>query len=166
MKLLFMVKYLFYTLLFIYTIPSYSATTALFNDPKADQVFITLTGTGMSMNLADYIKLKPSDFKRLTGQKLTLKETIAFKINQKQIKKTIRKDGTVDLSAFHKKNREQSKWHWGGFFLGMLFPIGLIIALSINDEKRKDRIRSSLFGMAAVLLIALLVGLLIGPIGI
>ena len=161
-----MVKYLFFILLFICTIPSYAATTPSFNDPKADQVFVALTGPGMSMKLSDYIQLKSSDFKRLRGQKLTWKETMAFAITKRQVKKAQRKNSAPNTIVYQKKAKERFKWHWGGFFLGMLFPFGLIIALSINDEKRKDRIRTSLFGMAAVLLIALLVGILIGPIGI
>jgi len=118
-----MVKYVLSTLLVICAVHSYSAITISYKDPKADQVFIMLTGRSISMNLVDYIKLKLSDFKRLTGRKLTLKETIAFKVTQKQIKKTIRKDGTIDLQTFYKQSREPFKWHWRGFFLGLLLQL-------------------------------------------
>ncbi len=161
MKIFFMVKYFFFTLLFICTVPSYSATTSSFNDPKADQVFIALTGTGMSMTLSDYIQLKPSDFKRLRGQKLTWKEMMAFAITKRQVKKALRKNSTPDTVVYQEKTKEPFKWHWGGFFLGMLVPIGFIVTLFIKDEKRKNRIISALFGMAIVLLIGFLIGVII-----
>src|SRR5688572_1801176 len=145
----------------ICTTYSYSTITFPLNDPQANHIFLTVAGTDISINLADYIKLKPSDFKKLTGHKLTWKDIIIFKIAQKEIKKTIRKDGTVDMVAFYKKTKEPFKWHWGGFFLGMLVPIGFIVTLFIKDEKRKNRITSSLFGMAVALSIGLLIALMI-----
>ena len=140
-------KYFLFPLLLIGTNHLYSATTIVFKDPQADQVFITLTGTSISMNLIDYIQLKPLDFKTLTGHKLTFKETIALKITQKRIKKTIRKDGTVDVLAFDKQAKEPFKWHWGGFFLGLLLPIlGMVIAAFIKDDQRKNRTTSACIG--------------------
>lgn len=146
----------------------YSYSTSVYSsiELKAKQVSIVIPGTNERINLVDYVKLKASQLKKLTGKKLTLKERIVFKINQKQLKKTIRKDGSIDMDAYKKAAEEPFKWHWGGFFLGMLFPIGFIITLCIKDEKRKNRIRSSLFGIATVLLISLLIGILIAPIGI
>jgi hypothetical protein len=133
---------------------------------KADQVFIPVYKPDLKISLNDYINLSPADYKKITGRKLKLKEIILLKISQRQVKKYIRNKGNINLSVFEKKPKEKFKWHWGGFFLGMLFPTGFIITLCIKDEKRKDRVTSSLFGMAAILLIALLVGILIGPIGI
>ena len=124
-----------------------SAITIPLKDPQADQIFITLTGMSVVMNMEDYIQLKPSDLKKLTGHQLTLKERIVLKITQRQIKKTIRKDGTVDLLAFHEKAKEPFKWHWGGFFLGVLLPVlGLIITAFFKDDQRKNRITSAAIG--------------------
>jgi len=146
-----MLKNFLFALFLICTINSNSAITIPFKDPKADQVFITLIGTGMSTNVANYIKLKPSDFKKLTGHKLTLKETIVFKITQKRIKKTIRKDGSVDLLAFNNQAKEPFKFNWGGFFLGLLLPVlGLIITAFFKDDQRKNRITSAAIGTAIV----------------
>ena len=133
---------------------------------KADQVFIPVYKSDLKISLNDYINLSPADYKKLTGRKLKLKEIILLKISQRQIKKHIRNNNNINLSVFEKNPKEQFKWHWGGFFLGMLFPIGFIIAVCIKDEKRKDRTRSALFGMVTILLIALLIGILIGPISI
>jgi len=148
-----MSKYFLSILFLICTAHSYSAVTIPFKDPKADQVFITLTGTGMSLSLIDYIQLKPLDFKRLTGHKLTLKETIVFKITQRRIKKTIRKDGSVDVFAFNNQAKEPFKWNWGGFFLGLLLPIlGLILTAFFKDDQRKNRITSAAIGTLIVCL--------------
>ena len=76
------------------------------SEPKVDQVVLQIPGTEIQISLADYIKMKPSDFTNLTGKKLNLKETIAFKITQKRIKKTIRKDGTIDMEAYQKASKE------------------------------------------------------------
>jgi hypothetical protein len=132
---------------------------------KTDEVFIPVHKSDLKISLNDYVNLSPAEYKKLTGRKLKLKEIILLKISQRQIKKQIR-NNYINSSGFEKKPKGQFKWHWGGFFLGMLFPIGFIIALSINDEKRKDRITSSLFGLATASLIAIFIGILIGPIGI
>ena len=95
----------------------------------------------------DYILLKPSDYKKLTGHKLNWKEAIGFRSAQKQIKRTIQKDGTVNMLALEKKAKERYKWHWGGFFLGLLLPIiGMIISAFIKDDKRKNRTNSAAIG--------------------
>jgi hypothetical protein len=99
------------------------------------------------------VRLKPSDLRRLTGKKLNLKETIVFKGTQKQIKKTIRKDGTINMAAYQKAAKEPFKWHWGGFFLGLLVPIGFIITLFFKDKNKKNRTNSALYGMLLVLAI-------------
>jgi hypothetical protein len=143
-----------YSLLFFFLVGSFhshSANLGSFKALKADDVFITLPGTSIILSLADYVKLKPADIKKLSGQRLTLKETISFKITQRQIKKTIRKDGTVDLLAFYKKSGKPFKWHWGGFFLGLLLPIvGLVIAALIKDDKKRDRANSAAIGTLVV----------------
>jgi hypothetical protein len=142
-----MPKHFLCFLLLTGTLYSYSSTIISLKEPKAYDVFFTLPGTSISLSLADYTKLKPSDFRVLTGKKLTLKETISFKITQRQINKTIKKDGTVDLLAFHKKSSKPFKWHWGGFFLGLLLPIvGLLLAALIKDDKKKDRANSAAIG--------------------
>jgi hypothetical protein len=140
-------KIIFALLTLILTFSSYSTTIRSFTNPKAEEVLIQIPCTKIQMTLADYVKLKPSGYKNLTGKKLNLKETIVFKITQKKIKKTIRKDGTIDMDAYHKAAEEPFKWNWGGFFLGLLLPIvGLIITAFFKDDQRKNRIDSAAIG--------------------
>lgn len=99
-------KIAFILLSLILTFYCYSTSIRSFTEPKADQVLIQIPGTQIQMTLADYVRLEPSDLRSLTGKKLNLKETIVFKINQKRIKKTIRKDGTIDMAAYEKVAKE------------------------------------------------------------
>ncbi|GEM_PF-4536355 len=45
----------------------------------------------------------------------------------------------------------------GGFFLGMLVPIGLLIALLIKDEKRKNRITTAIISTLIISVVGLMV---------
>ena len=138
----------------------YSHATSIYPQEEifADQIYFHLPGTGIPISLADYVKLKPSDFKRLTGEKPKLKEIIALKITQRQIKKTIRKDGTVDVLSFQQKSKQHFKWHLGGFFLGLLLPVlGLIIAAFIKDDLRKNRIDSAAIGTCVLAIIFIVI---------
>ena len=142
-----MLKYFLLTLLIVCTVYSYSATTSSFKVFQSDPVFINLAGTHISFNLVEYMRLKPSDFTKLAGHKLTWMETIAFKITQRRIKKVIRKDASNDMSAYIKHEKKSFRWHWGGFFLGLLLPVlGLIITAFFKDAQRKNRIDSAAIG--------------------
>jgi hypothetical protein len=157
-----MKKYFF--LIFILLATTYSYATKKFSgsDPKTEQLFILLPGTDIHISLADYLKLKPSDFKKLTGEKLKLIDVIYLKINQKRLKKAIRKDGSIDALALERIAKEPFKWHWGGFFLGLLLPVaGLIITFFIKDEHRKNRILSATIGTSFALSIGLLIAVII-----
>jgi|SRR5688572_14233490 len=158
MKPLFMFKYFLFTSFLISIIHSSSATTLSFKETKKDDVFITLPGTGISLSITDYIKLKPSDFKKLKGQKLTLKELIAFKMTQKKIKKAVRKDGTVDIVELQQKPKERFKWHWGGFFLGLFLPvIGIVISLFIKDDEKRNKMTSASISTLAVMTVGMII---------
>jgi hypothetical protein len=76
----------------------------------------------------------------LKAKKLNWKERIILKKIQKKTRKN-----------------EKFKWHWGGFFLGILVPIGLIITLFIKDEKRKSRILTAFISTIITLLAVVLV---------
>ena len=135
------------------TFNSYSLSNLPLNDPQASQILVPLIGTDIKICLTDYMKLSPYTYKKLTGERLKWKEAITLKMTQKQLKKTIRKDGTIDMAAYQKAAKEPFKWHWGGFLLGLLVPIGFIITLFFKDKNRKNRINSAVYGMLLVLAI-------------
>lgn len=152
-------------LISVSSVNSYSFSNVLNNDPQASQIFVPLPRTEIKMCLTDYVKLSTHKYKELTGKKLKWKEAIALKSTQRQIKKIIRKDGSIDILAYNKVPKEPFKFHWGGFLLGLLVPIGFIITLFFKDKNKRNRTNSALFGMllvlaigATVLVMALLAG--------
>lgn len=139
-----MFKYFLSTLFLIHTIHSYPAIVISPKEP-AKHVILGWEQKDLNTDLSNYKRIKPSDFEKLTGHKLTLKEKIVFKISQWQLKKSRRRDGANDI--FRKNPKEPFKWHWGGFFLGLLLPIvGLIITAFFKDDQRKNRITSAAIG--------------------
>ena len=132
-----------------------SFSTIPFSEPS--NIYLTLPQTSTNLSVSEFLKFKPSDYKKLTGKRLTLKESIVLKIVQKRIKKSLKKDGTIDTLTFNKDKRP-FKWHWGGFFLSLLLPfVGLLIAgLIKKDDKKWDRINSAAIGTAIISLVIII----------
>lgn len=126
-------------------------------EPNAREVMIPLMYSDQNISLADFVKLTPSGYKALTGKKIGFKHGVELKVTQKQLKKAIRKDGTVDVQELQKAAAEPFKFHLGGFALGFLLGLlGVIIALFFKDANRKSRITSSLIGLGVVVILVLL----------
>jgi len=107
------------------------------------------------------LKLKPSDIRRLTDEKITLKEVITLKFIQAKIKTAIRKDRTVDKLTLYEKDKKPFKWHWGGFFLGLLLPfgVGIIISALKKNKRKSDRVTSAAIGTAIISLVIIIIWL-------
>lgn len=88
---------------------------------------------------------------------MNLKEKVSLKIFQRHLKKSINKDGTVNIEKFKKLDDNVKKfnigWYLLGFFLGV---IGLIIVLFIKDENRKARIKWTATGWLTAILFVLI----------
>lgn len=115
-------------------------------DPDAKKVMLLLPGTSQAISLADFTSLTPGQYKALTGKKLSLKEKIGLKIIQRQVGKTIQRDGTVNTEKLKKKFGffDRWSWHWGGAALGLLVVLGPIIALFFRDDYKWDRFWSAM----------------------
>lgn len=119
----------------------------------------TVTGwflkEGQCMAVKDFLMLTPRKIKERTGEKLSLKERLALRYVQFQIKRDMKKgvspaDGTFNLDD------EDRKFHIGGFLLGLLVPlIGYPISLLFKNRNVR---RSALigFGVQIVILLILL----------
>jgi len=154
----------FFLLVFILLFINYSKAAMPIPDSpiEIDQVFIPIDNSGLKINLRKYIKMTPADYRKLTGTKLKLKEILVLKIAQRQMKRHIRNDGTINFNRLQQPFKNPPKIHWGGFFLGFfLLPIGVLIALLIKDDKRKGRVIYSIVGMFAVISIGLFIGMMI-----
>ena len=151
-------KALFVLLIITYTQFGYSAT----QHPGINEFeIIFLPGTNSHLTIDEFLKLNPSDIKRLTGKKLTLKEVFALKFTQAKIKTAIRKNKTIDKLTFYNKDKKPFKWHWGGFFLGLLLPfgVGIIISALIKNERKSDRVTSAAIGTAIISLAIIIIWL-------
>jgi hypothetical protein len=136
---------------------SLKASVIVANKVYPGSIMLPLYNSGKMISLDDFMKLKPSGYKKLTGKRMNLKEIICLKIVQHHLKNTINNDGTVNLQKLA-DDETDSMWNnldWValGFFLG---PIGLLIAVIINDSKRHQRIQWTAVGVGFLCLAFLL----------
>lgn len=141
-------------LLFLSSLLIYAADAAVLpsENPDAKSIKVALPWSDKTISLAELATLTPKQYKVLTGKKLTLAEKIQLKISQRQARKLIEKDGTVNAEKWKKKFGffDRWSWHWGGFALGFLFLIGPIICLFINDDYKWDRFWTAMTVTAAI----------------
>ena len=127
---------------------SLNASVIVANKVCPGKIMLPLFNSGKMISLDDFMKLKPSGYKKLTGKRMNLKEIICLKIVQHHLKNDINNDGTVNLKQFADDETDSiwSNLDWValGFFLG---PIGLLIALVINDGSRHQRIQWTAVGV-------------------
>ena len=123
---------------------------------------ISLPPSDSNFTADQILKLKPSDIRRLTDEKITLKEVITLKFIQAKIKTAIRKDRTVDKLTLYEKDKKPFKWHWGGFFLGLLLPfgVGIIISALKKNKRKSDRVTSAAIGTAIISLVIIIIWLI------
>jgi hypothetical protein len=142
------------TLIFLALLMIFSADAAVLpsENPDAKSIKVVLPWSNQTISLAELATLTPKQYKALTGKKLTLAEKIQLKISQRQARKLIEKDGTVNAEKWKKKFGffDRWSWHWGGFALGFLFLIGPIICLFINDDYKWDRFWTAMTVTAAI----------------
>ncbi|MBI5914818.1 MAG: hypothetical protein HY842_05530 [Bacteroidetes bacterium] len=117
----------------------------------------TVTGwflqEGQSMTVEDFLKLTPKKIKESTGEKLSLKERLALRYVQSQIKREVKKGVSPSDEGFNLDDQAR-KFNIGGFLLGLFFGlIGFLIALLF---KNKNVRRSALIGWGVWLVILLI----------
>ncbi len=120
------------------------------NKVYAADIMIPLGNNGARISLLDMSALSVKEAEIIRGEKMKLSERIAFKVAQKKLRKTINPDGSINDRRIVKNLKKvdgNGGFHAGGFFLGFLLGlIGLIIALLINDDKKKIRTKWALIG--------------------
>jgi hypothetical protein len=132
-------------------------------DQPSHETVLPLADSGKTVLLSDFIAMTSSDYKKMTGEKLGLKEWIGFKFVQYRLKRLI-KTGQIAANIAVPVSKLQIKgdpgqhvgWFALGFFLGIY---GLIISLVVNDNKRNDRIKWTAIGLLSsiVLVLALII---------
>jgi len=115
-------KFIFSILLCLWSIFSYATKVVSQIDFKAEQIFITLSGAGVQISLAKFVKLKHREYKKITEIKLSLTEILALKIVQMKTKKALKKGHLIDL-WFHKQGpRKKPK-----LIVALLIVLGITI---------------------------------------
>jgi hypothetical protein len=126
----------------------------------AADIMVPLGETGMKVSLLDISQFTIKEAEVVRGEKMKFSERLAFKVAQRKLKQYINPDGSLNdrrLIKNLKKADGDGGFHAGGFFLGLLLGlIGLIIALLINDDKKKSRVKWALIGWGVWIAIVLI----------
>ena len=127
---------------------------------KASELFIPIGNNGQKISLMELSQIKVKDFEALSGRDMKFSDKVVFKLAQKEIRKSIRPDGTVNskkLASVIKKVDGTTGFHIGGFALGFLLGlIGVLIAYLLNDDKKSNRVKWAWIGFGVVFVIYLL----------
>jgi hypothetical protein len=128
---------------------------------KASEVFFPVGSTGKRVAMSDLATMNVKEFELLSGKKMRMLDKFGFKIAQRELRKTINADGTVNSKKIKnlakKMSDDATGFHIGGFALGFLLGlIGILIAYLINDDKKSNRVKWAWIGFGAWLIILLL----------
>ena len=129
---------------------------------KACDIKIPLGNTGKFINLQELADMKVTDYEKVSGKKMRWINRLEFKLAQRKLRNAINEDGTVNNRKLAmmagKKADGETGFHVGGFALGFLLGlIGVLIAYLINDDKKSNRVKWAWIGLAAIVVIWLIV---------
>jgi hypothetical protein len=126
---------------------------------KAADIMLPVGNTGNVVSLQQLADMKPSEYARLSGTKMSVTDRIGFWMAQRQLRHSINADGTVNNEKLAGMIRHGGGggFHLGGFALGFFLGlIGVIIAYVIRDEMRPRRTKWAWIGWICFLVIFLL----------
>lgn len=159
-----MKKILFLFVAFLTLTFSFAATTPTTpvkkGKLKASEILIPIGNTGNRISLLDLSVIKVKDVQLITGKKMNMVDRLSFKAAQRQLRKNINPDGTLNSKKLQKQFKKidgETGFHIGGFALGFLLGlIGVLIAYLINDDRKSNRVKWAWIGLAAWLVLLLL----------
>lgn len=156
-------KKVFAFVLFAFFVFQSFATSIIKPPQKAADIFVPVGTTGKRISLLELSQLDLKSFETLTGRHLRFIDRIGFKIAQRDLRKSINRDGTIDarrLNRFKSSRVDHSTgFHIGGFALGFFVGlIGVLIAYLIKDDYKRNRVKWSWIGLGirTILSVALL----------
>ncbi len=135
------------TLLFIGFILLGAAAFAAFKSEKrqtmASDFSLKIGSQGQSISLAKFVNLRDADYEAFTGKKLGFFGRMQFHNQQRNFRKLINSDGTIDDEAGVKiyKDLDRTKgFNLTGFMMGLtLSLVGVLTMYLVKDERRKNR---------------------------
>jgi hypothetical protein len=111
----------------------------------------------LALDVQQILTLTPKSYEELTGKKMSFRDKLALKFVQRNIKKDLKKNGTVNLPDYVDEDGS-TRFNIGGFALGLL--LGFIgVALAHIFSNSKSFRRSSWYGLGAIIIIALVITL-------
>ena len=152
-KLLYMKKILLLSAAFLLLTTGFATNNAAKKRAvNASEIYVPIGNTGQVISLLDLSRMKVKDVQNFTGKKMDFADRMAFKAAQRQLKRNISPDGTINNKIFAKaakKSDVTSGFHLGGFALGFFLSlIGVLIAYLIDDELKSSRVKWSWIGAA------------------
>lgn len=129
---------------------------------NAKTIMLPIGKTGQTISLLDLAHISVKDFETVSGRKMKIWDKVGFKLGQRQLRSKIEADGTIKKDVARKLSKGmadgESGFHIGGFALGFLLGlIGILIAYLINDDKKSNRVKWAWLGLAAYVVILLVV---------
>jgi hypothetical protein len=142
----------FLVVLFAFTaVQAFTSVTP--TGPLATDVMVPVGKTGKFISLADLATISPKSFVELSGTKMNFAQKAVFKLSQKQLKKSINADGTINSKKLNKflKKAEGGGFHFGGFALGFFLGLlGVLLAyVAFNDDLKSQRTKWAWIGLGA-----------------
>lgn len=123
----------------------------------AYEVYIPVGNTGQLISLMDLSQINVKEFEKLSGKKMKLLDKINFKLGQRELKKSINRDGTFNSKKIEKylnKAALGGAFSISGLALGLFLSlIGVLIAYLITSGDKKSRITWAWIGAAISLII-------------
>lgn len=144
-----------------FLVSTFAATGFSNYSKNANNIFLPI-GNDAQISLADLSKIKVKDYETISGQHLNFFQRITFKAAQKQLRKSIAADGTINSKKLMKALSNDGitsgfniGWFALGFFLGL---IGVLLSYIINGDQdvKKNRQKWAWIGLAAWIVIFIL----------
>jgi len=111
---------------------------------------VTTVNPYEGITVGEFTEMSFKDFKKMSGQKLTVKHKLEFMVAKKTMKRAVKK-GLIQPSD---AAGSDFSINWGGLLLGFFLGlIGLLIVALAFKKPRKSAIISSLIGMGISLVL-------------
>jgi hypothetical protein len=136
------------TLLFVGFILLAAGAFAAFSSGKkqtlASDISLGIGGQGQRISLASFVELQDADYEVLTGKKLGFFGRMQFHNQQRNLRKLINDDGTIDAAEVSEriyKDLDSTKgFNLTGFMMGLtLSLVGVLTMYLVKDERKKNR---------------------------
>jgi hypothetical protein len=140
------------------------ASSAVTPPKNANEIFIPIGTTGNRISLMALSQIDLKTLETLTGRRIGFVNKISFKLAQRNLRKSIHPDGTVNakkLKRFISDGDHSTGFHGGGFALGFFVGlIGVLIAYLIKDDIKPNRVKWAWIGFGIRTVLSVIVLLL------